>query len=171
MVADLKTSNPGKWYSKVKRMCGQSDRHQITTVDELTGLSDQEQSERIAEHYSQISNQYEQVKEDDFPEYFNPTRYGYSNPPNINPIKDGLTTPPIIDPLHVYKVIEKRNRKAATIENDIPIKLFHEFSVELSFPLSHILNFCMKNGVYPDIWKIETVSPVPKIYPPGKLED
>ena len=29
----------------------------------------------------------------------------------------------------------------------------------------------MKNGVYPDIWKIETVSPVPKIYPPGKLED
>ena len=67
IVADLKTSNPSKWYSKVKRMCGQSDRNQITTVDELIGLSDQEQSERIATHYSTISNQYEQVKEDDFP--------------------------------------------------------------------------------------------------------
>ena len=69
------------------------------------------------------------------------------------------------------RVIEKMNRKAATVENDIPIKLFHEFSVELSFPLSHILNFCIKNGVYPDIWKVETVTSGPKIYPPGKLED
>ena len=62
MVADLKESNPSKWYSKVKRMCGQSDRNLIISVDELTGLSDQEQAERIARHYSQISNQYEQVR-------------------------------------------------------------------------------------------------------------
>ena len=171
MVADLKTSNPSKWYSKVKRMCGQSERSQIITVDELIGLSDQEQSERIATHYSQISNQYEQVTEDDFPEYFNPTQDGLSNPPSINPTQHGSSSPPVIEPFKVYKVIEKMNRKAATIENDIPVKLFHEFSVELAFPLSHILNFCIKNGVYPDLWKVETVTPVPKIYPPGKLED
>ena len=171
MVADLKTSNPSKWYSKVKRMCGQSDRNQIITVDELTGLSDQEQSERIAAHYSQISNQYEQVTEDDFPEYFNPTQHGLSNSPTFNPTTHGLSSPPNIEPFKVYKVIEKMNRKAATIENDIPIKLFQEFSVELSFPLSYILSFCIKNGIYPDIWKVEIVTPVPKIYPPGKLED
>ena len=171
MVADLKTSNPSKWYSKVKRMCGQSERSQIITVDELIGLSDQEQSERIAAHYSQISNQYEQVTEDDFPEYFNPTQHGSSNSPTFNPTTHGLSSPPTIEPFRVFKVIEKMNRKAATIENDIPIKLFHEFSVELSFPLSHILSVCIKNGIYPDIWKVETVTPVPKVYPPAKLED
>ena len=158
IVEDLKTSNPSKWYSKVKRMCGQSDSNKVISVDELIGLSDQEQSERIAENYSQISNQYEQVKDSDFMQYFNPTRHGVCDSPTIEPLK-------------VYRVIEKMNKKAATVENDIPIKLFHEFSVELSFPLSHIINFCIKNGVYPDLWKVEIVTPVPKIHPPEKLED
>ena len=152
IVADLKTSNPSKWYSKVKRMCGQSDSNQVTSIDELIGLSDQEQSERIAEHYSLISNQYDQVRESDFIQYFNPTRHGVSAPPQIEPLK-------------VYKVIEKMNKKAATIENDIPIKLFHEFSVELAFPPSHIINFCIQNGVFPELWKVEIVTPVPRIHP------
>ena len=39
------------------------------SVDELTGLSEQQQSERIAKHYSEISNQYAQVEQSDFPEY------------------------------------------------------------------------------------------------------
>ena len=158
IVTDLKTSNPSRWYSKVKRMCGQSDRNQIISVDELIGLSDQEQSERIAEHYSQISNQYDQVKKSDFMQYLNPTRHGVCDPPTIEPLK-------------VYRVIEKMNKKAVTVEDDIPIKLFQEFSVELSFPLSHIINFCIRNGVYPDLWKMEIVTPVPKIHPPEKLED
>ena len=87
MVSDLKTSNPSKWYSKVKRMCGQSDRNQTISVDELIGLSDQEQSERIAEHYSYISNQYDQVRESDFLQYFNPVRHGACAPPKIEPLQ------------------------------------------------------------------------------------
>ena len=59
--------------------------------------------------------------------------------------------------------------KAATIGNDIPIKLFHEFLVELPFPLSHILSFCIKNGIYPDIWKVKIVTLVPKNLPHWKI--
>ena len=158
MVSDLKTSNPGKWYSKVKRMSGQSDRNQNIQVDELMGLSNKDQAERIAQHYSQISNEYDQVQASDFPEYFNPMEHGGCSPPTIEPLK-------------VYQAIRKMNKSAATVENDIPIKLMDEFSVEIAFPLSHIISFCMKNGVYPNLWKIESVTPVPKSFPAEKLKD
>ena len=141
MVADLKTSNPGKWYSKLKRMSGQEKcKQENILVDELIGLSDQEQADCIADHYSAISNQYDQVKNEDFPQYFNPIRQGA-------PV-------PKIEPLKVYQTIMKMNKNAATVPNDIPIKLVAEFSVELAFPLAHIIDFCLERGVYPDRWKI-----------------
>ena len=160
MVSDLKLSNSSKWYSKVKRMTGKSERSDSISVDELIGLSDSEQAERIAAHYSQISNEYEQVQECDFQEYFNPISHG------------GFRgSPLLIEPRKVHQIIKKMNKKAATVENDIPIKLLSEFSVELAFPLSHIISFCLKEGIYPEIWKIESVTPVPKVFPPEKLED
>ena len=60
---------------------------------------------------------------------------------------------------------------AATVPSDIPIKLVAEFSVKITFPLAHIINFCIQNGVYPYIWKIESVTPVPKFFPTEKLKD
>ena len=62
MVSDLKESNPGKWHSKLKRMSGkESGRQQNILVDELSGYSDQEQANMIAEHYASISNQYDAI--------------------------------------------------------------------------------------------------------------
>ena len=124
----------------------------MTGYCKLIGLDDQEQAERIADHYSSISNQYDPVRTEDFPDY-------------INPI--GQRAPvPKIEPLKVYQTIMKMNKNAATVPNDLPIKLITEFSVEIAFPLAHILTFCLKNGVYPDIWKMESVSPAPKVFPP-----
>ena len=54
----------------------------------------------------------------------------------------------------------------ATINGDIPIKLIKIFGHELSHPLSHIYKRCRDFGEYPDIWKLEIVTPAPKKYPP-----
>ena len=43
--------------------------------------------------------------------------------------------------------------------------------MELSFPLAHIVNSCLVNGVYPNIWKVESVTPAPKVFPPERLKD
>ena len=48
-------------------------------------------------------------------------------------------------------MIEKNEKERRHNKNDIPIKLFHKFSFSL--------------------WKVEIVTPVPKIHPPEKLED
>ena len=57
IVSDLKTSNPGQWYSKLKRMSNyeQTKTEQIR-VEEISHLSDKEQAEVIEENFSKISN-------------------------------------------------------------------------------------------------------------------
>ena len=69
------------------------------------------------------------------------------------------------------KIIKKMNHKAATLDGDLPIRIIKEFSVELSLPLAHLVSSCMSVGQYPNLWKVEYVTPVPKIYPPEKLKD
>ena len=72
---------------------------------------------------------------------------------------------PVIEPYQMYQKIMKMNSKKATVKNDIPMKIIQEFAVELAEPLAHILSFGILHGQYPDIWKFETITPVPKVYP------
>ena len=119
------------------------------------GLNSKEQAEAIAEHYSSISNQFDEVQKEKFLPYLDTL----------------LDPPPNVEPLQVYKAIQQMNKKAATVPNDIPMKLIDEFSVEISFPLAHIISCCLSQGIYPDVWKLESVTPVPKIFPPEQMKD
>ena len=57
------------------------------------------------------------------------------------------------------------------VKNDIPAKVLREFACELSAPLADIINTMVRLGEYPNIWKIETVTPVLKTYPPETMDD
>ena len=156
IVHDLKTSNPSQWYSKMKRMSGQEDNQaDIDTVEELNGLEEDEQVEVIADHYAAVSNLYEPVHNVDFKDYLE--EHSSKKPPNIKPYK-------------VMKVIKKMNRNSATVPGDLPMKLISLFSDDLALPLSHLINCCFQAGQYPVLWKNEIVSPVPKVFPPEKLD-
>ena len=63
------------------------------------------------------------------------------------------------------KTIKSMNKKAAGVPGDIPMKLISEFSYEFSRPLSHLINSCFSQGIYPELWKMEYVTPVPNVYP------
>ena len=78
---------------------------------------------------------------------------------------------PLFEPHQVHERINKMKKKKSTIVGDIPWKLIHEFSVELAEPLCHIFNSCSLEGIWPNIWKHEIVTPVPKTYPPQTTED
>ena len=47
------------------------------------------------------------------------------------------------------------------------MQIICEFAEELSYPLSNIINRSLTHGEYPDLWKIELVTPVPKVFPPN----
>ena len=136
-------------------MAGHDHNKGYIQVEQLIGLSDSAQAERIADHYASISNLYEPLKSEDFPEYSDPSKFLH---PKISPFK-------------VSKIIRKMNKKAAAVPGDLPMRIISEFSEELSRPLAHLINNCFSQGIYPNLWKVEFVSPVPKVFPPESLTD
>ena len=98
---------------------------------------------------------YAPLNSNDFPEYLDPNKF---RPPKISSQK-------------VAKIIKSMNKKAATVPGDIPMKVIAEFSEELSGPIAHLINECFSQGQYPTLWKIEYVTPVPKIFPPEQIKD
>ena len=50
-------------------------------------------------------------------------------------------------------------------------KLRKEFAVELSEPVTNIIQECLNQHIYPTLWKYEWVSPVPKISYPKVIKD
>jgi hypothetical protein len=53
----------------------------------------------------------------------------------------------------------------ATVPGDFPAKLSKHFAAYLAEPLTDILNTSVRLGEYPEIYKFEVSTPVPKVYP------
>ena len=76
-----------------------------------------------------------------------------------------------MEPYHVHQKIKKMKSNSTTIIGDIPIKVIKAFGYELSFPLSNIYKRGVKYGEYPNMWKMEIVTPAPKVFPPQSPND
>ena len=76
---------------------------------------------------------------------------------------------PVIEPQKVYEYLLKIKTTTTTVLNDIPAKVIKLFAKHLCKPLAYILNTSIKNGEFPEIWKLEQVSPIPKVYPTTKI--
>ena len=156
IVNDLKTSNQSQWYSKVKRMSSYNlDKQEDPVVQELLSVPDEIQAEKIADQFSEVSNLYSPLKTEDI---------------NLDYIID-QRPPPEINPYLVYLKIMSYKKKTSTVIGDIPMRVIKFCAEELSFPLSDIYTRAVLYGEYPDIYKIEIVTPVPKIYPPQTVKD
>ena len=150
MIEDLKTSNPGQWYSKLKRMSSH-DQHKGETVnvEELSGLDDQKQADAIADRFESVANQYDPLQDFDV---------------LLPPIQEGSDLQ--IEVLDVYNALLRIKTTTSTVENDIPAKVIKMFAMEIAPPLAHIINTSISRGEFADLWKLETVTPVPKVFPP-----
>ena len=54
----------------------------------------------------------------------------------------------------------------ATVPGDLPAKLIKQFAAYLAEPLTDIFNTGLRKGEYPQIYKFEVCTPVPKVHPP-----
>ena len=156
VVQDLKESNVSQWYSKLKRMSSiDPTKQDKVVVQDIMDVPSKQQAEIIADEFAKISNLYEPLKSGDVcvPDFENSKPY------------------PLFEPYQIHEKISKMKKKASSVLGDIPWKVISEFSVELSDPLSNIYNSSTLDGVWPNLWKFEFVTPVPKIYPPIKPDD
>ena len=65
-------------------MSGQNKSDDVINVTELDGIYDKLQAEVIADHYAEISNQFEPIKNEDFEEYLDLTKF---SPITVDPEK------------------------------------------------------------------------------------
>ena len=148
-VADLKQKKPSQWYSCLKRLTSY-DQHKLDEpiVDEISHLPDQEQAEIIASKFAAVQNEYEAVQNDDI-----------SIPPFVS------SEVPQFRPSQVWFALSRLDAKKATVTGDFPAKLSKHFAAFLAEPLTDIFNTSIRRGEYPNIYKSEICTPVPKKYP------
>ena len=66
IVKDLKPSKPFQWYSKVKRMCSyDQEKFEPIVCNEIETLTDQEQADKISEHFCAVRKQFNALKSSD----------------------------------------------------------------------------------------------------------
>ena len=154
MVNDLKDKNPNQWYSAVKRMAAYESKPEKIIVDEVSHLSDQEQCERIADEFSEVPNLFSPLHTEDI-------AVPYFSASDIPQFKES----------QVWKKLAEMKTNKSNIDGDVPAKVFKIFAAYVAQPLTDILNCCIKTGKYPDIWKEEIATPIPKVHPTLKLSD
>ena len=115
------------------------------SVESLSGLSNLEAAREIAEHFATISNEYSPIN--------------YSALPSYLPAQP----PPQVEEFDVYMRLNKLKKTRSTIPIDIPDRIRKECSPLLAAPLTAIINNSLKHSVYPSTWKMEWVTPAPKI--------
>ena len=54
--------------------------------------------------------------------------------------------------------------------DDIPAKILKQFASELANPIADVINASLVQGKWPNIFKLEIVTPVPKEFPPENVE-
>ena len=66
----------------------------------------------------------------------------------------------------------KRFKKPnSRVEGDLPKQVVGQAASALAVPLTMIYNHSFVNRSWPDIWKLETVVPIPKVPTPDGLND
>ena len=150
----MKDSDPAQWYSKLKRLSSYDQQKSAPVIcEEISDLSDQQQAELLADQFSGISNEYDPIKRDEL---------------IIPPGQMGQL--PQFTPLQVLEHILKLKTSKSTVQGDIPAAIIKRHAEYICVPLTHVLNTCIRRGEYPNIWKMEIQTPVPKEYPPVKMD-
>ena len=113
----------------------------------LCHLPDQQQAELIAEQFASIQNEYQSIQKDDISiPHFDPNQI------------------PQFQPSQVWFALNRLDMNKSTVPGDVPAKLIKRFATYLAGPLTDVLNTSMCRGEYPDIYKFEVCTPVPKVH-------
>ena len=60
--------------------------------------------------------------------------------------------------------------KKSNVSGDIPAKILKKFARSFALPVSNVINSSIREGVWPEIYKLEIVTPVPKQFPPKEID-
>ena len=76
---------------------------------------------------------------------------------------------PQFQPSQVWLVLSRLKTNKSTVPGDFPAKLIKLFAAYIAEPLSDIINTSVRRGEYPEIYKFEVSTPIPKQFPPQNV--
>ena len=131
------------------------------------GFSIEESAGKIADYFSQISQEFIPLDIEALP-----TRVKQKIDSHDERYRqDENMRMKMIEEYEVHEKIKHAKKTKSSVPGDIPQKIMKEFSPELSKPIAAIMNKITASGIYPQQWKEEYVTPIPKINPPESEED
>ena len=152
-VSELKSKKPSQWFQCLKRLTSYDQfKTEQPVCEEISHLSDEDQAERIATQFASIQNEYDEIDETQI------------KLPEID-----KSSVPQFSSSEVWFALSRINTNKSTVSDDIPAKLLKRFAAYFAEPLTDIYNTALLKGEYPDIYKFEVCTPVPKVYPTQKL--
>ena len=124
------------------------------------GLSSSESAEKIADHFTKISQEYQALTIS-------------SLPPNVRLYLESSDDEeyPLLSPVTVYSRIVKAKKPMGTVPGDLPKNIVKKCADVLSIPASIIFNQITKTASYPTKWKVEHQIAIPKKFPPESEDD
>ena len=108
----------------------------------------------IADKFAEISQEYDKLKKEDI-------KVPYFCESDI----------PVVTEEEVEKELASMDTNKSNVEGDIPAKVLKHFSKFLAKPVTNVINSMIQQGCWPDILKIENVTPVPKKFPPKNVDE
>ena len=122
-------------------------------VESIKDLSASEQAELIADKFSEVANEYEILKTEDIavPEFCDEEI-------------------PQFTEAEIQEVLSTMDTNKSNVNGDISVKVLKNLSKYFTKPVTHLLNASLKEGKWPDIFKMEIVTPVPKQFPPKDID-
>ena len=143
----MKQSNPSQWYSKLKRICSyDQEKPEQIVCEEINTFTDAEQAEKISDLFALPRNNYDALDKNDI---------------EIPPFPENSI--PQFTQESVFNVLKGLKVKKSVPPGDIPTIIFKTFASELSTPVTIVINSSIRQGVWPDIYKTEYITPVPKL--------
>ncbi|XP_033113564.1 uncharacterized protein LOC117114126 [Anneissia japonica] len=142
-IKNLRRTEPGKWHQQVRLLTGVKKKkppllHQMNKEPSIL-------AEELNLHFAKICSQLPALDITKLPTYL------------------PVLPPPTITRNEVYTQLRRLNTSKAGHPSDLPIRLIKEFAFEIAEPLTIIFNSCLIQGTFPNLWKIASMTPVPKV--------
>ena len=163
-VSDIKSTNPSKAYSILKKLGakpGDSENNSgFTLPNHLEeNFSVEESAEQIAQHFAAISQEFPPLMKSNLPEHVQE---------EINTEYEDI---PILSEYEVYEQIKAAKKTKSQVPGDLPRRLVQEFAPELAFPATQIYNSITQTSEWPAQWCVEYGTPLKKKSEPETEND
>ena len=148
-IQHLRKAKPGKWYTELKKLTSLDQQlSENNEIESIKDLPDKEQAEQIANKFAEVSQEYEELDSKDIkiPHFLE-------------------SEIPQFTENEVRNILSQMDGNKSNVNDDFPAKLLKQFSRYFAKPIQNLINSSIKQGKWPDIFKIEIVTPVPKEYP------